>query len=152
MYIILDRLYRWSCHLWRRNICLQKKVMIFPIETYDYYDILLGVLGLSQQVPLCTSKGDACEASAVFYSLAATAAANGISAEQYFTKLLSYPTKILLPWNWCSPISAAFGAALFFWKRGIIERLRFSGLHNSQNSDNANKIFALSCKIHQDML
>ena len=39
------------------------------------------------------------EASAVFYSLAATAVANGISAEQYFTKLLSHPTELQMPWN-----------------------------------------------------
>ena len=60
------------------------------------------------------------EASAVFNSLAATATANGISAELYFTELLTYPTKILLPWNWCSHFSAAFGRLIFCQKAGAL--------------------------------
>ena len=39
------------------------------------------------------------EASAIIYSLAATATANGIPAEQYFTDLLRHPQNPPLPWN-----------------------------------------------------
>lgn len=41
------------------------------------------------------------EASAVFYSLAATATANGLNVEKYFTELLSSKEK-KLPWDDCS--------------------------------------------------
>lgn len=39
------------------------------------------------------------EASAIIYSLAATAAANGIPVEQFFTDLLRHPQNPPMPWN-----------------------------------------------------
>ena len=38
------------------------------------------------------------EASAIIYSLAATAAANGIPVEQYFTDFLRHPQNPPMPW------------------------------------------------------
>ena len=64
------------------------------------------------------------EACAVFCTLAAAATANGISAEQYYSKLLTYPIKILLSWNWCSLFSTAFGRLIFCRNAGVLSAYR----------------------------